>query len=52
MADESSHLPNDQNLDYHIVTLIERLDGLRKDPKVPSSKMSMQTELRTLTFWR
>ncbi|XP_017860350.1 PREDICTED: neurogenic protein big brain isoform X2 [Drosophila arizonae] len=64
MADESLHtMPLEHNIDYHIVTLFERLEAMRKDShgnainnrlsstlQVP--KRSMQAEIRTLEFWR
>lgn len=49
MADETMPLPNEQNLDYQIVTLFERLENLKKDN---GYKSNSKTELRTLTFWR
>lgn len=62
MADESLHLPGNQNLDYHIITLFQRLETMRKDSnihrigaKLSSSmkiKHNMQVEIRTLEFWR
>lgn len=62
MADESLHLPANQNLDYHIITLFQRLETMRKDSnihrigaKLSSSmkvKHNMQVEIRTLEFWR
>ena len=63
MADESLHSPLDQNIDYHIVTLFERLEAMRKDtnghPSISARlsstlqpKRSMHAEIRTLEFWR
>lgn len=61
MADETMHtLPADQNLDYHIVTLFQRLETMRKDQSsrgtlsisMVKTKQSMQAELLTLEFWR
>lgn len=62
MADESLQLPANQNLDFHIITLFQRLDSLRKDSHIHriggrlsasmKSKYSMQVEIRTLEFWR
>lgn len=52
MAAESLTQP--QSLEFHLVTLFEKLDELRRDqlslrraPRPP-----MQTEIRTLEFWR
>lgn len=61
MADEILHLPANQNLDYHIITLFQRLETMRKDSnvhrigaKLSSTKIkhNMQVEIRTLEFWR
>jgi hypothetical protein len=52
MADETMPLPNEQNLDYYIVTLFERLESLKKDNGYKNTRINMHTELRTLTFWR
>lgn len=64
MADESLHMPTNQSLDYHIITLFQRLETMRKDSsghriagKLSSSttmkgKQNMQVEIRTLEFWR
>uniref|UniRef100_A0A336M7F0 CSON010643 protein n=1 Tax=Culicoides sonorensis TaxID=179676 RepID=A0A336M7F0_CULSO len=56
MADESLHtLSNVQNIDYHIVTLLEKLETMRKEAVVPKKgikKFNMHQELRTLEFWR
>lgn len=65
MADESLHVPSaEQNIDFHIITLFERLETIRKDrslmqtigARLSSSsaqgKRSMQAEIRTLEFWR
>lgn len=62
MADESLHLPSNQTLDYHIITLFQRLETMRKDSsghriagKLSSSvkgKQNMQVEIRTFAFWR
>jgi hypothetical protein len=58
MAEESLQLPNEQNIDFHIVTLFERLEALRKvknEPKLSSTvqgKFNMHAEIRTLEFWR
>ncbi|BFF93937.1 neurogenic protein big brain [Drosophila madeirensis] len=64
MADESLHtMPLEHNIDYHIVTLFERLEAMRKDSHgngtnnrlsstLQAPKRSMQAEIRTLEFWR
>lgn len=56
MADESLHtITNVQNIDYHIVTLLEKLETMRKEAPVPKKgvkKFNMHQELRTLEFWR
>lgn len=56
MADESLHtLSNVQNIDYHIITLLEKLETLRKDnlsTRKGIRKFNMHHELRTLEFWR
>lgn len=61
MADENIQLPSDQSLDYHVITLFQRLESLRKDssrcigwnmPHSMQPKANMQTEIRTLEFWR
>lgn len=61
MADESLQLPTNQNLDYHIITLFQRLESMRKDSHMHriggrissmKAKYNMQAEIRTLEFWR
>lgn len=56
MADESLHtISNVQNIDYHIVTLLQKLETMRKEAPVPKKgikKFNMHQELRTLEFWR
>lgn len=62
MADESLQLPANQNLDYHIITLFQRLETMRKDSHVNriggrlsaslKAKYNMQAEVRSLEFWR
>lgn len=60
MADESLQLPTNQNLDYHIITLFQHLETMRKGTSVHrlgakismKSKLNMQVEIRTLEFWR
>ncbi|GFG36345.1 hypothetical protein Cfor_08608, partial [Coptotermes formosanus] len=59
MAIESLSLAQDhQNMEYHLVTLFEKLDAVRRDPTCvsPSTsapvRPSMQVEVRTLEFWR
>lgn len=62
MADESLQLPVNQNIDYHIITLFQRLESMRKDAHINriggrlstsmKSKYNMQAEIRSLEFWR
>lgn len=60
MAEESLQIPNNQNLDYHIITLFQRLESMRKDGNIHrigakmsmKNKYNMQVEIRTLEFWR
>ena len=45
-----------QNVEYHLVTLFEKLDAVRRDATCVSpptiQRPSMQSEVRTLEFWR
>ena len=45
-----------QNVEYHLVTLFEKLDAVRRDATCittsPTQRPSMQAEVRTLEFWR
>jgi hypothetical protein len=53
MANESIHMPVDQNLDYQLVAHI--VEGLKKEQKTVmpyNARLKMHTELRMLTFWR
>lgn len=53
MANESIHMPIEQNLDYQMVAHI--VEGLKREQKsLPplNSRLKMHTELRMLTFWR
>lgn len=59
MAEESlQQLPSEKNIDYHIITLLERLETIRKDTKGPKlsstiqSHKNMHAEIRSLEFWR
>ncbi|KAJ8941436.1 hypothetical protein NQ318_016068 [Aromia moschata] len=54
MAEESSHLRNDQNVEYYLVTIFEKLEVIRREATtaVDRSKVSMQVEIRTLEFWK
>lgn len=59
MTEEVLNIPSDtQNIEYHIVTLFEKLDALRRDSvsaplsTVGNQKPPMQVEIRTLEFWR
>lgn len=53
MANESIHMPVDQNLDYQMVAHI--VEGLKKEHKTftpLNARLKMHNELRMLTFWR
>lgn len=58
MADESLQLPSDQNIDFHIVTLFERLESIRKNKHLGilsssiTKKVHMHAEVRDIKFWR
>lgn len=60
MADEGMTISCEHNIEYHIVTLFEKLETLRRDgnegrfngPGSSSQKTPMQVEIRTLEFWR
>lgn len=57
MADETLQtLPAAiQNLDYHVVTLFQHMETMRRDEQSRNTlkpKQSMQAELVTLEFWR
>lgn len=59
MAEESLTLPCDPNnsIEYHIVTLFERIDELRRDKKCGvnnynKNRQPFQEEIRSLEFWR
>lgn len=63
MADVNEGLTitcEDQSIDYHIVTIFEKLETLRRDGgdgrasglRGSQQKTSMQVEIRTLEFWR
>lgn len=52
----------DENIDYHIITLFQRLETMYKETNPHriggrlstsiKSKYSMQVEIRTMEFWR
>ncbi|KAG5883538.1 hypothetical protein JTB14_016652 [Gonioctena quinquepunctata] len=52
MAEE--HVQSEQNVEYHLVTMFEKLETLRHEnvTVIDTSKTSMQVEIRTLEFWR
>lgn len=53
MASEPIHIASDHHMDYQMIAQI--VNGLRREQKslAPfNSRLSMHTELRTLTFWR
>lgn len=61
MAEESFQLPAEQNLDYHIIQLFDRLETMRRDKqnglqivggRLAPVRPSMQAEIRTVEFWR
>lgn len=56
MPEEPISLPiSDQNIEYHLVTLFEKLEALRNDNKQSSqcaNKLPIRVEIRTLEFWR
>lgn len=61
MAEESFQLPSEQSLDYHIVQLFDRLEGMRREKqnglqivggRLAPVRPSMQAEIRTVEFWR
>lgn len=57
MADETLQtLPTSiPNLDYHVVTLFQHMEAMRKEESARGTikaKQSMQAELLTLEFWR
>lgn len=58
MADESLQLPSEQNIDFHIVTLFERLESIRKNKHLGilsssiTKKVHMHAEVRDIKFWR
>lgn len=53
MAEENLHIPN-ENIDYHLVTIFEKLESLRSNSltNLCKNKVPIQVELRTLEFWR
>lgn len=56
MADETLQTqPAIQNLDYHVVTLFQHMETMRKEEMARGSikpKQTMQAEWWTLEFWR
>ncbi|KAL7040605.1 hypothetical protein ACKWTF_000455 [Chironomus riparius] len=53
MASEPIHIASDHHMDYQMIAHL--VNGLRREQKslAPfNSRLSMHTELRTLTFWR
>ncbi|EFA11295.1 neurogenic protein big brain [Tribolium castaneum] len=54
MAEERVNLSSEPSIDYHIVTLFEKLEALRNDKPNSqfTSKLSIKVEVRTLEFWR
>lgn len=54
MAEERLNLSTAPNIDYHIVTLFEKLESLRneKSNNKCASKPSIKVEIRSLEFWK
>lgn len=56
MAEECDTLPtNNHNIDYHIVTLFEKLEDIRNKQIVNginAAKVPVQVEMRSLDFWK
>lgn len=55
MAEESVNLSSDQNIEYHIVTLFEKIESLRNENTTTApctTRLPIQVEIRTLEFWR
>lgn len=55
MAEECDTLPASANIDYHIITLFEKLEDFRNKRAVQllnAAKLPMQVEIRTLEFWK
>ncbi|CAG9816867.1 unnamed protein product [Phaedon cochleariae] len=52
MAEEN--VQTDHNVEYHLVTMFEKLESLRHESVkiMENAKMPMQVEIRTLEFWR
>ncbi|XP_072401935.1 neurogenic protein big brain [Diabrotica undecimpunctata] len=51
---DAQSFQTDQNIEYHLVTMFEKLENLRNDTVKTSekSKIPLQVEIRTLEFWR
>uniref|UniRef100_A0A6P7HCJ4 Neurogenic protein big brain n=1 Tax=Diabrotica virgifera virgifera TaxID=50390 RepID=A0A6P7HCJ4_DIAVI len=51
---DAQSFQSDQNIEYHLVTMFEKLENLRNDTVKTSekSKIPLQAEIRTLEFWR
>ncbi|KAG8222570.1 hypothetical protein J437_LFUL011696 [Ladona fulva] len=47
----STSLTN-QNIECHILTLFDKLEAMRRDASLSTSRLPMQAEVRTLEFWR
>lgn len=56
MAEECVQLPSDnQNIEYHIVSLFEKLEAFRNEQPIQQInpiKVPVQVEIRSLEFWR
>lgn len=54
MAEESVQLAADENIEYHIVTLFEKIENLRAENVNTTSaiKTPLRVEIRTLELWR
>lgn len=55
MTEEMLQLSNDENVEYYILTLFEKIEVLRSQNAKNSQKptrIPMRVEIRTLEFWR
>ncbi|KAJ8980596.1 hypothetical protein NQ317_018724 [Molorchus minor] len=54
MAEENGYLKNDQNIEYYLVNIFEKLEVIRREKKVAAdnNKIPMKVEIRTLEFWK
>lgn len=56
MTEEMLQLSNDQNVEYYILTLFEKIEVLRaenaKTSNINPTRIPIRVEIRTLEFWR